>query len=307
MFLGAGFSRWAAGLPLAAELFDFAIRPRHPREARRLELLESEFTSWRERHPTGSAEEFIQWSLDAANERAAKRVIWYVTRRISDPFIARIMGGTQTLMIDDRRVHDLESVRRARSFFTSFVGLGTVDVLTSNYDMLVEYAFGTRYVHYGKPGEELFGRGKNPVDFSQGTPVRLGGIVGLAKLHGSISWDSARRYTDGRCGLTGKALIVPPRPGKSPPEALLPVWDYAARALSAATMLIVFGFAFNAYDSTLLSFLSEHGRDLRQVLLIDPQPKVAAASRVWPSAKILTMPPEFDGGPRAQELFVGAG
>jgi hypothetical protein len=46
-FLGAGFSRWAAGLPLASEIFDFEIRVRGERERRRLERVRQEWTAWK--------------------------------------------------------------------------------------------------------------------------------------------------------------------------------------------------------------------------------------------------------------------
>ena len=36
LFLGAGFSKWAANLPVASELFDFAIHPFGVREERKL-------------------------------------------------------------------------------------------------------------------------------------------------------------------------------------------------------------------------------------------------------------------------------
>ena len=96
-FLGAGFSRWAADLPLASELFDFNIRIRNPREARRVELVEQEWREWRAMNPDGLAEQFIATALELP-ERARKRVIWYVTRRLCDPFLCRIIGGTSTFM-----------------------------------------------------------------------------------------------------------------------------------------------------------------------------------------------------------------
>jgi hypothetical protein len=303
VFLGAGFSKWAANLPLASELFDFDVQCRHTKEQRRLELLQQDKSKWDERNPGGTAEEFIEWCLDHAGERAARRVVWYVTRRLSDPFVARMLGGTQSLMIDDHRARKHAGVQNALQFLTRFIGLGIAGVVTSNYDLLVEYTYGTRTFHYGNPGEQLYGRGKNPWFPWQGVPVHLGGHLALAKVHGSVSWDESRRYTDGRCGLNGKALIVPPRPGKAAPENLAGTWRLAETILAATTRLVVFGFAFNSYDSNLLDLLRSAGSNVRQVLLVDPYPKMEAASSLWPDAQVLTMAPEFDYSLRATDIF----
>jgi len=41
LFLGAGFSKWAADLPVASQLFDFDIEPWGPREYKKLEIVKS--------------------------------------------------------------------------------------------------------------------------------------------------------------------------------------------------------------------------------------------------------------------------
>lgn len=287
-FLGAGFSKWAANLPLAAELFDFNVRARGEREARRLALVEEDWRRWRAIDTTGGAEQFIAWSL-ALSERRSKRVVWYVTRRLSDPFLCRILGGTATLMIDDRRASGLPGVIRARRFLQRF--LGQAGVITTNYDMLVEYALTTQFFNYGNRHERLQGRGKNPLFASQNTPVQVNGALRLAKVHGSVSWDAATRYTDGRRGLSGTALIVPPYPEKSQPEQLRNVWKLADGILSQTTQLVAFGFAFNPYDEALLELLSRSGQRISEVLLVDVNPNVDAARRLWPKAEILVSPP----------------
>ena len=106
-------------------------------------------------------------------------------------------------------------------------------LLTTNYDLLVEYALGTKEMNYGMRGEVLTGRGPYPVS-QWANPVTLTGSVSVAKMHGSVSWDENARYTDGRRGLTGDALIIAPTPEKSMPDSLRDVWDLAARILGRA-------------------------------------------------------------------------
>jgi hypothetical protein len=194
-------------------------------------------------------------------------------------------------MIDDKRARAHDGVIRAQRFLTHFIGARSAGLVTCNYDLLVEYALGSRLFNYGLVPEELSGRGSNPIFFSQGTPIILRGPVTLAKVHGSLSWHQDFRYTDGRCGLNGQALIVPPRPGKVMPPQLERDWNTARSILAKATHLVVFGFAFNAYDEQLLGLLSSGGSRLQRVLLIDVAPPVAAAQATWPQAEILTSTP----------------
>ena len=46
LFLGAGFSKWAADLPLTSQLFDFEIEPWGPREYKKLEIVKSLKHNW---------------------------------------------------------------------------------------------------------------------------------------------------------------------------------------------------------------------------------------------------------------------
>jgi hypothetical protein len=192
-------------------------------------------------------------------------------------------------MIDEERKNARDGVREARRFLLS-IGPGLSGILTTNYDMLVEYALGTKGFNYGHPGEVLFGRGPYPVS-TWHNPVRLRGRLPIAKLHGSISWDAYGHYSDGRRAITGNALIVAPTPDKSPPADLLHVWELARTILSAATELTVFGFGFNQYDEALTSALSTWGRDLKEVLLVDVNPQPETARRLWPQAKVESVHP----------------
>lgn len=296
VFLGAGFSKWAADLPLASELFDFNIGIINERDEKRLNTIIQWKEQWDTNNPTGYSEQFIKKSIDA-NTRKKNLVTWYITRRLAEPFIGTITRGYQTLMIDDKRVKSIEGVQRAKSFIYSLKPLSISGIMTCNYDMLIEYALGTNGFNYGSDNQILTGRGKNPVFPWQGLPVCLTGDIKLAKLHGSISWNKGHYYTDGRCGLRGDALIVPPAPEKRPPLELKEVWNLGNSILRSSDRLIVFGFAFNQYDVALLDFLRLSGANLAKILLIDLKPNISVAKSLWPGAEIEECMPQFENNP----------
>jgi hypothetical protein len=296
VFLGAGFSKWAAGLPVAAELFDFALKPFGIREEDKLRRVIQLKAAWDAEHGAGTAEQFIAEMLTKASDiRGA--VLWYIVRRLSEPYIwIEWHSGKwrrHVLMIDENRRLERPGVTRARDFI---VGLGCdiTGVLTANYDLLIEYALGTKLFNYGRGAEVLIGRGPYPTSQWR-NPVTLTGSLPLAKMHGSISWNSKGRYTDGRRGLTGNALVVAPTPVKTPPAALATVWKLAGRMLEQSRRLLVFGFAFNPYDDALLHHLAEYGRGLREVMLMGIMPNAERAARVWPHANVSMVPPPPDG------------
>lgn len=286
LFLGAGFSKWADNLPLAQELFDFNINPYNKRDETRLASFIKYKTEWNAENPEGHAELFIE---DALSTKRSKLVLWYITRRLSDPFIGTILGGTQTLMIDDKRAKSIKGVIKAKNFFECIPEIN--GIITTNYDMLTEYALGTSGFNYGIRGELLKGRGKNPFFPWQGGPVHLKGEISLLKIHGSISWDEKYRYTDGRCGVKGNALIIPPTHGKGPNIMVKDIWSISEDTLLNSEVLIVFGFSFNEYDNDVLDLLERGGINLKQVLIIDIAPKTASAEKIWPNAKISTCIP----------------
>jgi hypothetical protein len=193
-------------------------------------------------------------------------------------------------MIDEHRKEQRPGVKEARAFLVEVLGSHLQGIVTTNYDLLIEYALGTRGFNYGVLGERLVGRGPYPVSTWR-DPVTLTGALPVAKIHGSISWDAEGHYTDGRRGLTGNALILAPVPNKNAPPELREQWQLSGKLLDSASRVIVFGFAFNPYDAELLGFLSTHGSAVREVMLIDVKPNVDAAKRAWPAASIETAPP----------------
>jgi hypothetical protein len=298
LFLGAGFSKWAADLPLASQLFDLRIRQPGLREQPRLERVRNLQIAWNAKNPAGRAEQFIGEVLSSNNARNHRDLIWYVVRRLSEPYIWEEWHAQRmrrhVLMIDENRKWDRPGVRIAEAFIAECYP-NLAGIVTLNYDLLAEYALGSKQFNYGILGEVLQGRGPYPLAI-WGNPVQLTGRLPIAKLHGSISWDTEAKYTDGRRGLTGQALIIAPTPEKVPPKKLEQYWTLSSEVLSRAVQLLVFGFGFNEYDEAVLAHLADAGRHLVEVAIVDVGSREAAAARLWPNARInsfLPPPPEL--------------
>jgi hypothetical protein len=296
LFLGAGFSKWSVNLPVANELFDFDISIWGPREEHRLNHVKALKREWDIKHPNSIPEKFISDML-RLDEKEKQAVLWYIVRRLSEPFIWKEYHAQKmrrhVLMIDENRKLRIEGIRRTQNFLSEFNPSGLAGIITTNYDLVVEYALGTNGFNYGIPNQILTGRGPYPISQWK-NPVKLSGDVPLAKIHGSISWDENGCYTDGRRGLTGNALIVPPTPEKRPPEALKRTWKLAKLILRKSRNLIIFGFAFNLYDMATINLLKDSGHDIKNILLIDINPKVDIAEELWPQAKISQCKPTID-------------
>lgn len=293
LFLGAGFSKWAAGLPIASQFFDFAVTPFGVREQAKLQLVTKLKGNWDKEHPNDLSEKFIADALSFST-KDKQAVLWYIVRRISDPFIWTEFHSQRwrrhVLMIDENRKYEIDGVIQAQGFLGRLLGSQLSGITTTNYDLLIEYALGTRGFHYGLRGQQLTGRGAYPVSQWK-NPVILKGSIPLAKIHGSISWDEDSYYTDGRRGLTGNALIVAPTPEKQPPKKLKHPWDLSAKMLSKSRRLVVFGFSFNSYDKAVLELLKNAGRSIESVILIDIAPNLDAAKSLWPDAMISSASP----------------
>ena len=297
LFLGAGFSKWAADLPVASQLFDFDIEPWGPREYKKIETVKSLKHNWDLSNPDGLTERFIAEALDY-KEKDTQAVLWYIVRRLSKSFIWKEYHAQKwrrhVLMIDEYRKFNVPGVVKAQSFLQRFYGPSLVGIITTNYDIIVEYALGTKGFNYGIPNQTLAGRGAYPVSQWK-NPVKLRGKIPLAKIHGSISWDEHTQYTDGRRGLTGHALIVAPTPEKQSPDSLKFVWNLAKDILRKATRMIIFGFAFNPYDEAVLNLLKCEGKVLESILLVNIESNNEAARSLWPNAEIVSAMPPPDG------------
>jgi hypothetical protein len=304
VFLGAGFSKWAAGLPVAAELFDSAIETFGVRDEQKIEIVRAAKRAWSAEYPEGTAEQFVAHAL-ADSDDICSAILGYIVRRLSEPYVWREWHAGRwrrhVLMIDENRKHKRAGVTLARDFLVRVSALLS-GILTTNYDLLVEYALGTKLFNYGRPGEVLKGRGAYPVSQWR-NPVAPEGSIALAKMHGSISWDLKGRFTDGRRGITGNALIVAPTPEKIAPPTLAFEWELASLILKESTHLLVFGFAFNPYDEALLNHLQENGRRLNHVIVVDKDPKPDRVRLIFPQAHVCVLPPPPDEEQESKDWF----
>jgi len=290
--LGAGFSKWSCNLPLANELFDFAVEPWGYREIKYFENIKKLKKSWDNKNAKGTSEEFISFALNL-NNNSEKIVTKYIVRRLSDNFIWKEYNAGKwrrhILMIDENRKCNIKGVVKAKNFIVKQLGLNLSGIITTNYDMIVEYALGTKLFNYGEINQKLIGRGPYPLSQWK-HPTILKGNIPLSKIHGSISWDLDEMYTDGRRALSGRALIIAPAPEKTPPEALMKSWELAVNILKKSDKIIFFGFSFNSYDLAVLNLLKK-AENIRHVLLIDINHNNVIVKSIWPNAKIYSCDP----------------
>ena len=286
LFIGAGFSKWACDIPMAKDLFDFKIDPFGIREYNNIELVKKLKNNWDSQNPNGLAEMFIEYALKR-DAKSQQIVLKYIVRRLSDKFIWKEFHAGRDrrhiLMIDENRKNEIDGLIKAKNFLINLIP-HLSGIITTNYDLLIEYALGTKLFNYGIEGTVLTGRGSYPLS-QWNNPVKLKGRLRLAKIHGSISWDKNYIYTDGRRALSGNALIIAPTPEKVPSDNLKHVWNLAKKILKESSRIIFFGFSFNSYDKAVLKLLKDTVK-INKVLLIDIHSKKEIAEDIWPDAMI---------------------
>jgi hypothetical protein len=262
---------------LVGGLFDFAVHIDNEAEQKRLDRLRTLFDGWRVENPGAHVERFIGFAQEGTRNR--KLVNWYVVRRLTDDFVS-IGGMRRTFYINSFRAREHAGVSRANSFFERMRALGRLGIVTTNYDMVPEYAFGSRGMNYGVVGEQI-----GWTRYPHIQPVLASGPVSIAKLHGSVSWgEEGTKTTDSRHGLTGRALIVPPVSEKQPPPLLAEQWTLARQILASCQKLVVFGFSFNENDLAVRNLVSQNLRRDALVVLVDAvdhRPRLDFLTRRW--------------------------
>jgi len=302
LFIGAGFSKWAINLPTAAELFDYDIKLWGSRETKKLEELKKIKDAWDRENPSGNPEEFIRLMIESS-KKEKQLVTWYIARRLADPFIAessimttyygRKYQQRRVMMFDDTRRLKIAGIIKAKNFINSLLGPPLQGIITTNYDLLVEYALGTKGFNYGKKMEMLYGQWAMPIRRLRDGPVFLKGDLPLIKLHGSISKTEKGYCTDGRGGITGRALIIPPTQNKEIMNFVSLEWRNAENILKNSSTIIFFGFAFNQYDLNILDLLKKTESWIKKVILINRNPQIIQyAKNIWPSAEIIFIYPD---------------
>ena len=300
LFVGAGFSKWAVGLPLVQELFDFKIEKPFTQDKKKIQYLRILKEKWDKENPNTPVEVFIADKLVVKNSAAyninimdSNNIItWYIKRKLTEPFIYYEYHADRmrrhVLAFDESRKKQVSGIQKTSSYLKKLMPL--YGIITTNYDTVIEYALGSKGFHYDKPDEKLSGGIGYPVSEAI-YPMVLEGKTPLAKLHGSISWDGDKRYTNGRGGITGRGLIIPPTRDKKPIERLKSSWDLAQKILKNCEEIIFFGFAFNPYDVATLDLLKNNGQHIKSVVLIDPDPPYREAQKLFPKAAIRTENP----------------
>jgi len=303
LFCGAGFSKWAIGLPTAYELFDFNIKTYGPRENVKLNQIRNQKQIWDMNHPVMEAEDFIAFLLDQS-VKTKKLVTWYIARRLAEPFIERTSyfetnfktgaRGRRIFGINDRKKFQVNGIKKAESFFNNLPWQNLEGILTTNYDLVIEYALGTKRFFYGDRPRLLHGPPRAYTTAAkQRYPVYLTGKIPIAKLHGSISLTEKGYCADGRGCITGKAIIIPPAHNKKISDSLTNEWAYARNILKQSKIIVFFGFRFNSYDRELMDLFTETVPWIQKIILINPNPEIKLlAEKIWPSAEIKWIPPD---------------
>lgn len=304
LFFGAGFSKWAINLPTAPELFDFQIKVWGPREGSKLKRIKKIKEIWDNKNISSNSEEFISYLLDLSPE-TRKLAIWYVARRLTDPFIEKDkffekfpmlypeITGRRVMTIDEKRKLEISGIKKAKEFIDPLLGPSLEGIITTNYDLLIEYALGTKNFCYGNRSRLLYGprRGYYLVSFKK-NPVYLRGTLPVIKLHGSISLTEKGYCTDGRGGITGKAIIIPPAQNKRISDLLTTEWNHARKILKKSKKIIFFGFGFNRYDQEIFELLKETEPWIDKIILININEDIKTmAKKIWSSADIVLIHP----------------
>ena len=130
LLLGAGFSSWAAELPVAKDsLFDFNIDVFGPVEMRKLKVVEELKRDWDQENPGAYAEKFVAHALTLPAQKR-DQVLWYIGRRLTDPFIwysESVRIRRYPLSIDEAEMFRRPAVTTACDFLEPFVQrLGTL-------------------------------------------------------------------------------------------------------------------------------------------------------------------------------------
>jgi len=301
LFIGAGFSKWAINLPLATELFDYNIQIWGTREAKKIEDLKRTKNKWDEENPSGNPEEFIRLMIESS-EKNKKLVTWYIGRRLAEPFIVessdlnyfgRAYRQRRVMMIDDPRRLKIEGILKAKNFIDSLLSPSLEGIITTNYDLLIEYTLGTKRFNYGQKMQELHGQWAVQIRRWRDGPVILKGDLSLIKLHGSLSLTEKGYCTDGRGGITGRSIIVPPTQNKKIMDFVSLEWKNARKILKRSSTIIFFGFAFNQYDLEILKLLKKTNPWIKKIILITRNPQtIQRAKQIWPSAEIVPIHPD---------------
>ena len=122
-----------------------------------------------------------------------------------------------------------------------------------------------------------------------------------------LGGSNGQRYTDGRRGIYGDALIVAPTPEKVMPNELTNEWELCGRILNKSESILVFGFAFNPYDMAINNYITQNSTKIKNVIVVDINQWHDRISSIWPNARIQFLLPPPEGEIDVMEWFKNLG
>lgn len=316
--LGAGFS-FVAGLPLTRSLFDATLglpRAQSPSAAQNHAEVASAYEMWKQRNPTGSAEDWfleLYTLRDDALQEKTQGTTWGKAIRFALSRLVDLPNGKNShyyFGICSYRSHPVHHKfwRRVEDELKARV------VVTLNYDILAEQALhhenekgrSAPRCYYGGFAHVQAVRKMTNVVKNEADLVQLGNEFVLYKLHGSLNWawehhsPTLKIHDDVRAVFrrnedVGTPAIIPPIPEKEMPAEFAQIWTEARKSLLTCTRWLVCGYSLPSYDVALYQFFAEilaNGRQ-REILVLAPDSQSLAAK--WeaiapPSARIRALP-----------------
>lgn len=164
---------------------------------------------------------------------------------------------------------------------------GSVNLLTFNYDLLVEHSLSFDQFNYGSATKRMFCPKESASLVGDGLPRFRTGIQ-ILKPHGSMNWLLCSRCNLVRCGRDNlwrlqslskercakcsgplRKLFVPPLNAQKA-DFLTAIWTDVAAALSRSKIVVVIGYSFPEYDSYVRDLVRQSLHPDAVMLIIDP-------------------------------------
>lgn len=295
--LGAGFS-YVAGLPMASQLFATSDLPptRSQEDKEKMQDVQFAFQAWVASNPRKNAEEWLRVLYTDKDYPLSKMIhgtIWEDAVGFGLRRLTTVKSAHPEPYYYGISRHVPDSVHPSHKKFWQFVeSLNAKNILTLNYDLLVEQAlhrighdgkFRPRFSYGGFPFRQVVKKMKN-VSTRSYEDVLLGSEYLVYKLHGSLNWaqehhssnmkvhDDVRavfRTTDN----VGVPAIVPPIPEKELPRQFSRIWGQAEKELENSEIWIVCGYSMPDYDEALREWFQRvlTVSKVRRIAILDPK------------------------------------
>jgi hypothetical protein len=311
IFTGAGFS-YLGGVPLASQLFDEEPAVDRISRQRLIERVVAGWNRWRASEG-GTPEQYLA-VLEARGGREWLDAVWFVGLRIALEMGNVEMVGAKPTVVR-HNIDRASGVQAHEKFWGALFRLASdVTVITTNYDILCERGLRIRPrprkrlpgFNYGNGNEQLAGGGYP--SYSHIQKVACQGNVPVLKLHGSVSWSMRDgqlvKYHDCRPAIRGDAAIIAPVTNKQIPAMFKGIWQSAAEALAATSVLLVIGYSLPPYDLAVRDLIRNNLPNSAKVHVFDPYAPVASRySDLLPLNEVAPEPGLPDGTDRLVRIL----